>query len=1200
MKQNSLDCFGKDFLSNSNNNTYGVKPTLQTLKLLFVSLTAMVYSYAVRAQTSNVPHTQSIKFIENKNQWQDNILYMADIGAASIYLEPDCITFDLVNVADLKETQHAHHTPNEEPRDGIIHHHAYKMFFEGANPSPSIIKNNISKEYYNYLIGNDNNKWASKVYAYGEIIYDNLYSGVDLKIYSSGENMKYDLIVAPGTDESQIQFRYEGANEIKLINGDLIISNSINTVTELKPYAYQKRKGQLVAIPCEYILNGNVISFNFPEGYNKNLELIIDPTLVFASYSGSSADNWGYTATYDALGNLFGGGIAFGSGYPTTVGAFTTTYQGGVTDISISLFSADGTSLIYSTYVGGNSSELPHSLIATETGELVIYGTTGSSDFPMTADSYDDTFNGGAGVTVDGIINFFSGIDIYLAILSADGTTLLGSTYIGGTSNDGMNLKSGLTTQYNYGDFARGEVIVDALNNVYVASSTTSTNFPITPGVFQTTLSGDQEGVVFKLNNDLSNLLWSSYIGGADEDGAYSMKLNSLNEPVVCGGTASSDFPSTAGTWHSTYLGGITDGWVAKISDDASSILACSFVGTNNYDQTFFVETDVTDNIYITGQTRGTYPVTAGVYTEPGGKQFITKLDPNLLDDIYSAIFGSGGTAINISPSAFLVDECENVYVSGWGGSVNAGYNFATGYTTGMTITPDAIQSTTDGDDFYFYVLSKNGIDLLFASYFGGSSSPEHVDGGTSRFDKDGAIYQAVCAGCWGLDDFPTTPGAWSETNGSFLCNLGVAKIDFNLSGIYADADADPDLTGCVPFVVNFVNTSVGAIDYVWDFGDGSPTEIIFEPTHTYTTPGVFEVMLIAIDSNSCNLADTTYLDIIVLNDSISAEFAYSGNEDCDSLLATFTTTATLLATTSLTWDFGDGTTSTLLAPTHTYFDPGTYIVTLIVNDPLSCNGIDTFTITINYLYEFNQGFISEALGCIPIDASFTSNFTDGDTYLWNFGDGSTGEGITATHTYTIPGNYIVQLITYNCGIPDTVSQLVIIDGLPVAYFDDDPYYIIVNTNVAFNNLSINAVMYNWNFSDGGTSTEINAQHVFTELSTYEVCLTATNSNGCSDTYCRLVEAEGEGIIDIPTGFTPNEDGINDILFVKGFGITNMNLLVFNRWGEVVFQTTDYKEGWNGIYHGKLQEMEVYIYTLTGSFADGVLFEKQGNVTLLR
>ncbi len=1177
-----------------------VKQAIHTILLLALVQAALLLPDAASAQLQATEHEQPLKFIENKNQWQPNILFKMDLGAGTIYLENDCITFDLANQSDLMKGRHAHDHPNDPQPDLTIHKHAYKLYFDGGKTPSAIIKNNPSKEYYNYIIGNDPSKWASKVHAFSEIQYKGIYSGVDVKIYSSGENMKYDFIVAPGADADQIQLRYDGTDGLELKDGALIIKNTVSDVTELKPYAYQKRKGQLVAIPCDFIVNGNIVGFNFPEGYNKNLELIIDPTLVFGSYSGSTVDNWGYTATYNFDGSLFGGGIVFGTGYPITAGAYTTSFQGGTVDIGISKFTPDGTALEYSTYLGGNSSELPHSLMATETGELVIYGTTGSADFPMLPSSYDDTFNGGTATTVDVLINFFSGIDIYLAKLSADGTTLMGSTFMGGTANDGMNLATGFTTQYNYGDFARGEVILDETNDVYVASSTNSLNFPTTPGAFQTALAGDQEGVVFKFNNDLSNLIWSSYIGGSQEDGAYSMKINSLGQPVVCGGTASNDFPATAGTWHSAYLGGVTDGWVAKISSDASTILNCTYVGTNNYDQTFFVETDATDNIYFTGQTKGAFPVSPGIYSEPGGKQFIVKLDPALSTVVYSSVFGSGGSSVNISPSAFLVDDCENVYVSGWGGIVNTGYNFSTGYTTGMTITPDALQATTDGSDFYFYVLAKNAVSVLFASYFGGPLSPEHVDGGTSRFDKTGAIYQAVCAGCWGLDDFPTTAGAWSEVNGCFLCNLGVAKIDLNLSGIFASAIADPSLIGCAPFDVDFINTSTGAVDYIWDFGDGSPQSLLFEPSHNYVVPGTYDVMLIAIDSNSCNIADTTYLTVTVLDDSISASFDYTGIENCDSLFATFTTTGTLLPTTEFLWDFGDGTTSTLTDPTHTYTEPGEYIVTLVVTDPSSCNGIDTVTYIINYLYEFNQGFVADVTGCLPVNATFTSNFTGGDTYIWDFGDGTTGTGETTTHVYGVPGVYEVMLITFNCGIPDTAIQPIIVDDLPVAYFDDDPYFIIANTTVTFTNLSTNAVTYEWTFSDGGSSTEVNATHVFTEIGSYDVCLTATNSNGCSDTYCRTVEAEADGAVDIPTGFTPNGDGVNDILFVKGFGIAEMNLMIFNRWGELVFQTNDYKVGWDGSYRGLQQEMEVYVYTLTGTFADGVTFDKKGNITLLR
>ena len=1135
-------------------------------------------------------------------------------SGADIFLEPDCFTFNLTNHDDFELVEQIKENGLQvDASEVIMHHHAYKIWFDGADPKASVQKNNRSLEFYNYFIG-QSKYWASDVHAFGEVIYDNLYPGIDLKVYSAVANMKYDFIVAPGKNVNQIQLRYDGVDNLQILNGDLITTTSITEITELKPYAYQKIKGKFVAVPCAFQLTGNIVSFIFPEGYNKNLELIIDPTMVFCSYTGSTQDNWGYTATYDADGDLYGGGIVFGTGYPTTVGAYQTTFGGGDPglppydsfppysngcDIAISKFNPDGTALLYSTYLGGGGNELPHSLVVDNAGNLIVYGTSGSDDYPVTAGAYDETYNDGTSVPVDGgAINFPNGVDIIISKLSVDGSSLLASTYIGGSGNDGFNTST--ATQYNYGDHARGEVYCDAANNIYVASSTFSSDFPTTAGCFQSTIGGGQDGCVFKFNSSLTSLTWSTFIGGASADGAYSLKLNYDGDVLAAGGTASSAFPTTAGAWHTTYIGGTADGWVARFSSDGTSLLASTFVGTTNYDQAYFVEKDGDNNIYITGQTKGAFTVSPGVYSNANGKQFIAKLDPDLTGPIYSTVFGSGASAINLSPSAFLVDDCENVYVSGWGGTVNTSFNPAAGYTTGMVVSPDALDATTDGDDFYFFVLAKNAVSLLYASFFGGDFNfGEHVDGGTSRFDKNGTIYQACCASCGGWDDMPVTPGAYSTTNGSTNCNLGVVKIDFNLAGVNASADGEPDLTGCAPFAVDFVNLSLG-VDFIWDFDDGSPISNLFEPSHTFDSAGIYNVMLIAIDSNSCNISDTLFLTITVLNDSISADFDYSGNEDCDSLLATFTSTGTTFPTTTYDWDFGDGTSSALQNPIHVYYDPGEYIVTLIVTDPNSCNGVDTFTYTINYLYEFNTGFAVEALGCLPVTATFASNFTDGDTYTWIFGDSTTGSGETTTHIYTEPGTYIVMLITYNCGIPDTSAQVVIIDGWPVAYFSDDPTQVIVNTVVTFTNLSTNAVAYSWTFSDGGSSIVKNATHIFSALGTYNVCLTATNTNGCSDTYCRDVIVEGAGIVDVPTGFTPDNDGVNDLISVKGFGIREMNFMIFNRWGEMVFQTNDYNVGWDGTYRNVLQEMEVYAYYLKGTFMDGNEFEQKGNITLLR
>ncbi|HAE34264.1 MAG TPA: hypothetical protein DCG22_00630 [Bacteroidetes bacterium] len=566
---------------------------------------------------------------------------------------------------------------------------------------------------------------------------------------------------------------------------------------------------------------------------------------------------------------------------------------------------------------------------------------------------------------------------------------------------------------------------------------------------------------------------------------------------------------------------------------------------------------------------------------------------------ILSTVFGSGGSSVNISPSAFLVDECENIYVSGWGGSVNNSFNPATGNTTGLPTTADALDATTDGSDFYFFVLEKNMASLLYASFFGGSPA-EHVDGGTSRFDKEGTIYQAVCAGCGGSDGFPTTAGAWSEVNGSFNCNLGVGKIAFNLAGVYAESDAEPSINGCAPFTVNFENLSSDAEEYIWDFGDGVGGSVEFEPIYTYDSSGTYTVMLVVIDSSTCNIADTSYLTVTVYEDSIFADFDLISEQDCEALTAFFSDSSDILDTTTWFWNFGDGGTSTLQNPEHTYTTPGTYEVMLVIYDPTSCNQYDTAYTTISFLSEFSEDYSVSTTGCLPLVATFTSEFTGADSYTWNFGDGTSGTGPTIIHTYEETGTYLVTLSVVSCGIEDITTFPVIVYGFPEAYFDSEPEIGLLNTPITFNNLSTGAVYYDWFFSDGGYSDAENAVHTFTSLGGYEICLTVTNPADCEDTYCRSIIIENEGVIGVPSGFSPNNDGSNDVLYVRGFGIETMLFQVYNRWGQLVFSTTDQHIGWDGTYQGVPQEVEVYIYTLEAEFMDGKTHREEGNITLIR
>ena len=800
----------------------------------------------------------TIRFIENKGQFNDQTDFQLKTNAGDIYLEGSTMTYCLYDKSLFTDIHHE----KIAIEDAVFEGHAYKVHFLNTQQA-SIVKELKSKEYYNYYIGSDKSKWASQVYGYGQVQYTNLYEGIDLKYYEYYGQLKYDLIVEPGSNTDDILIEYEGVANLKIKKGHLHIPTNLGYVIEQSPYAFQHIDGIETPVKCNYKLDGNKLSFDFPEGYDSSMELIIDPILTFATYTGSTADNWGYTATYDDNENMYIAGVAFAIGYPLSVGAFQTTYNGGTginypgTDASISKFSADGSNLIYSTYYGGMGNENPHSIVCNTAGELYVFGSTSSLDLPTSALTYDNSFNGGTNVQ-NGVLNYVDGTDAYVAKFDPLGTSLIGGTYVGGSGNDALNAD---LLKKNYGDEFRGEIIVDANDNCWVATTTSSIDFPVV-NPLQATNGGGHDAILFKFNSTLSSLLWSSYYGGANADAAYSIQLNSLNQPIITGGTLSSDLTMSSG--QNTAPFGDVDGFIIKLNTAGSTLLNSTYLGTAAYDQCYFVQVDLNDDIYVFGQSQGTYNITPStVFSNPGSGQFIHKFDANLATTIFSTVFGSGN-GINISPSAFLVSDCGLIYTSGWGGNTNAGY--AGGTTVGMPLSAASagnapFQSTTDGSDFYLGVFNPDAASLAYGTFFGGGISAEHVDGGTSRFDKNGNVYQAVCAGCGGSSDFPTSAGAWSNTNNSSNCNLGAFKFDL---GNITPAISVPQPWVCLPSSYQFDNLSSGGNVYEWDFGDGNFSND-FAPAHTYSAVGQYEVTLVVSDSLGCLSSDTSIITIEVL-----------------------------------------------------------------------------------------------------------------------------------------------------------------------------------------------------------------------------------------------------------------------------------------------------------------------------------------------
>lgn len=799
------------------------------------------------------------RLVENKGQWHEDVHFKALTDGGYFYIGEDGVT---VQQLEQGFFDHLHDYIQENSDHTIGNTHTLKLRFEGADFSAFQGEENM-RGVENFFIGNDPSKHATGVQSFERAYYSSIYPNIDLRFDVKSDRLKYEFIVAPNADPNEIKVRIEHAESIKLIEGRLIFKTSIGEVYEEEPFVYQlDENGRIERVECRYALSGNQVSYFFPEGYDTNRELIIDPEISFSTYIGAFADNFGFTASYDSEGNLYGGAIVFGSEYPVVGGPFQINFGGGVIDCGITKFNSDGTDLIYSTFLGGFDNDAPHSLVANDADELFVYGTTGSANFPTTTGAFQETFAGGP--VDEGLgVNYNQGADIFVAKISTDGGELEAATFVGGSNNDGLNsAPNGFISSldFNFGDRFRGEVIVGNDQNILVASVTASSDFPALNS-FSNNFNGELNGAIFSLSDDLTSLVWSTSTGGQILDAAFGIQIGPDGTIYATGGTTSANLPGMANGANPTFSGAV-DGYIMRISADGSSLLNATYIGTSEFDQTYFVQLDSDGEVYVIGQSEGNIEVTPDVYSNPGGRQFVQKFNAELTNLEWSTRIGSNVAKIDFSPSAFLLTNCNEIYVSGWGGSTNS-FGQAGGNTSGLPTTDDAFQSSTDGSDFYLMVLSEDAEDLVYATYFGGSQSAEHVDGGTSRFDKNGTVYQAVCAGCGGLSDFPSQPGVWSQTNDSPNCNLGVFK--FRLNSVSAQADVDFATTPlCENQPASFTNLSEDADSYLWDFGDNN-TSTEFEPTHIYTEPGIYTVSLFAEDSEGCLGPDSTLIEVEVL-----------------------------------------------------------------------------------------------------------------------------------------------------------------------------------------------------------------------------------------------------------------------------------------------------------------------------------------------
>lgn len=816
-------------------------------------------------------------FIENKGQWQNDIKFKAKIGGGNVWLHENSFTFDFYNLEDYEKFTNEHTDNANNLNNQTLRHHAYQLKFINAHSNIKMKENSSSSFYHNYFIGNDQSKWQSNVRLFEEIVYLNLYDGVDIKAVSSNGNFKYDIIVKAGADVNQIKWGYNGISPI-LDQNSIILQSNAGKIIESIPEVYQIIEGEKIIVECELNLTNGIINLIFPNNYNQMFDLIIDPTVVFSTYSGSLSDNWGYTATYDSQENGYSCGPVITDGFPVSIGAYDAVYSSfnniHKCDLGIIKYSPDGINRLFATYLGGTETELPHSLIVDSQDNLILYGTTSSNDFPITAGAFDNSFSPSSLISASQWFEYSFGSDIFVSKLNANGTILLGSTYIGGSANDGFS--NAWQIHRNYGDQVRGEVIVDSSNNIIVSSSTLSLNFPTTAGSYSTSNLGGHDGVVFKLSPNLNSLIWSTYIGGTLDDCAYGVTINSTNQNIyVSGATKSNDIPVTTNGIFTSHQGGIVDGYVIALNESDGAFIDGTYIGTNNYDNAFFIQCDDHGDIFVFGQTLGNFPVTGNVYSNSNSSQYIIKMNENLSNVYWSTLIGNGDNAFtNLVPTAFLVDKCNNIYLAGWGGWRNQGYGGGT--TTNLPVTADAFDSTTDGSDFYIMVLSTDAENLLYATFVGGLSPvglEDHTDGGMSRFDPNGIMYLAACASCGGPSNFPTTPGAWSNVNASPQCNMILFKMKFDFKNSPTEASLISKDTICNSYSFQ---GDLNADTHYWDFNDGTTPSSSPNPIHYFNSIGNYTILYISSDTSACGYTDTTIINVDI--DINSFHFYNGGN----------------------------------------------------------------------------------------------------------------------------------------------------------------------------------------------------------------------------------------------------------------------------------------------------------------------------------
>lgn len=567
--------------------------------------------------------------------------------------------------------------------------------FAGASPSAPIRGEKQQASVTNYFLGNNPLQWRAGLPNFEQARYPGVYPGIDLVYYGNQGSVEYDWIVAPGADPSQIRMEFENPKRVRIDgHGDLVIRVGDGEYRHKRPLVYQEISGKRVAVTGAWVLHGNEGRFRIGT-YDRARPLVIDPPLIYSTYAGGNGLDFAYAVAVDSIGNTYVTGVSASTNFPGatalkgtedvfvmkinpsgTAKLYTTFLGGGGADEGrgiavdaqgyayitgsagsldfplknpvqaafagsgdafVAKLSANGAALIYSTYLGGNATDIGNGIAIDTSGNAYVVGTTFSANFPVQA-----AFQSAKGAQQDA----------FLTKIAPSGNSLVYSTYLGGNNVDEGNA-----------------IAVDAAGNAYVTGSTASTNFPL-QSPFRSSNAASVDAFVTKMNPAGSALVYSTYLGGSAADSGTAIAVDAVGSAYVTGIVTSDDFPLVNPIFPKLASHVIDDAFISKFNPSGSALIYSTYYGGGSVDDPYAIALDPSGNAYITGRTNSSdFPLTGAIQaTRFAFDMFVTEINAAGSAAVFSTFIGGTGSE---SGRGIAVDKLGNIHIAGEGTSAD-------------------------------------------------------------------------------------------------------------------------------------------------------------------------------------------------------------------------------------------------------------------------------------------------------------------------------------------------------------------------------------------------------------------------------------------------------------------------------------------------------------------------------------------------